>query len=228
MPGFGVRCTKTGVMAFVVWVRGAGKKRLITLARCTSMSIADARKAALVEIDKTASGAPDLVEQRREERAAMTVNDGFDWYVTSHMPDKVKRGRMAERTVVEYQRQVDSYVRPPLGKMKIEDVDRADVMRCLAGIGGNGTQANRVNAMLKAAFNLFAREGWRPDGTNPCRLIEHHKENARTRRMLPSERASFLRGFGRHGRRLHRRCTPVPVSIRMALVRGPHPSMVFH
>ena len=201
LPGFGLRISKTGVRAFVLWTRTGTKKRLLTLGRWPDLTLEDARKAATVELDAIATGKDDLLTRRAERRDAMTVAQGCDWYLQTYVPRRLGLGKMAERTAAEYGRQINAYLLPALGHMKIESVTRQQIEAMLNKIGWDKpTQFSRVRSLARSMFNLFEVEGWRAEGTNPGRRIATPTERERTRVLTPDEQTSFLVALGRLGK----------------------------
>jgi integrase len=69
------------------------------------------------------------------------------------------------------------------------DVTRHDVAKLHHDFRETRYQVNRLLAVLSKMFNLAERWGLRPDGSNPCRLIEKFAERKRERMLLPVELA---------------------------------------
>ena len=200
LPGFGLRISKTGVRAFVLWTRTGTKKRLLTLGRWPDLSLEGARTAAAVELDAIASGKDDFLTRRAERRDAMPVAQGCAWFLDTYVPRRIGLGKMAERTAAEYGRQINAYLLPALGHMKIESVTRQQIEAMLDKIGWDKpTQFSRVRSLARSMFNLFEVEGWRAEGTNPGRRIATPTERERTRVLTPDEQAAFLVALDRLG-----------------------------
>ena len=193
LPGFGVRLSKTGVQAFVLWTRSGGKKRLLTLGRWPDLSLEGARKAAALELDAIESGKADLLTRRSARRNAMTVADGCQWFLETYIPRRKGLRKMADRTATEYRRQIARFIVPSIGHLKIEAVQRQDVEAMLDQIGfDKPAQFTRVRSLVRSLFNIFEAEGWRAEGTNPGRRIATPTERERTRTLTPDEQAAFL------------------------------------
>ena len=200
VPGFGVRLSKTGVRAFVLWTRHGTKKRLLTLGRWPDLTLEGARKAATVELDAIASGKADLLTRRAARRDAPTVADGCQWFVETYVPRRIGLGKMGQRTAADYQRQVNAYLLPALGHMGIASVTRQQVEAMLDGIGWHKpSQFSRVRSLIRSMFNLWEAEGWRAEGTNPGRRIATPTERERTRVLTADEQSAFLAALGRLG-----------------------------
>ena len=199
-PGFGVRLSKTGVRAFVLWVRHGDRKNLLTLGRWPTLSLEGARAAAALELGHVEAGGVDLLTRRAERRDAPTVEDGCRWFLETHVPRRRGLGKMAERTELEYRRQINAYIIPEIGHLKIEAVTRQHIEAALDKIGwSKPTQFARVRSLIRSLFNLFEIEGWRTEGTNPGRRIATPTERERTRVLTPGEQNAFLVALGRLG-----------------------------
>ena len=200
VPGFGVRLSKTGVRAFVLWTRHGTKKRLLTLGRWPSLTLEGARAAAARELDAIATGKADLLTRHAERRDAPTVSDGCQWFVQTYVPRRIGLGKMAERTAADYGRQIKANVLPQLGHMKIAAVTRQQIEMMLDKIGWDKpAQYSRVRSLIRSMFNLWEVEGWRLEGTNPGRRIATPTERERTRVLTADEQSAFLAALGRLG-----------------------------
>jgi len=81
---------------------------------------------------------------------------------------------------------------PALGKMRVCQVDRKSVAAMLEKVAvEKPTTANRVQAVLSVAMQLAEKWEWRPQHTNPCRLISRQKEKARKRYLSVEELQRF-------------------------------------
>ena len=198
LPAFGVRVSKGGVKAFVLWTRHGEKKRLLTLGRTDVLSLDGARKAAAAELDELGRGGADLTTRRAEAKAAMTVADGVRWFVETYIPRRQGLGKMRPRTATEYRRQIARYVLPGIGHLKISAVRRQDVEKMLDGIGwSKPAQFSRVRALLRSMFNCFEVEKWRAQGSNPATRIATPTERERKRTLNPDEQAAFHAALAR-------------------------------
>ena len=215
LPGFGVRCTKSGTKSFVFWFRADnGRKSLATLGRCAEISLKVARERAADELGRIRAGDDDLLTRREARRDAPTVNDGIDRFLDVDCPARIELGRMAPKTRKDYHNQARKYLRPAIGNRKAADVSRHDVERMVKGLPP--VMRNRVLALVSRLFNLFETWEWRDQHTNPCRGIERAREHARDRTLSPDEMAALASALkaaeSRH---------PGPVAaIRLAALTG--------
>ena len=199
LPGFGVRLSKTGVRAFVLWTRHGEKKRLITLGRWPELTLDAARKAAAMELDQIDRGEDDLITRRTKRRDGMTVADGCRWFLETHVPRRLGLNKMASRTATEYRRQITRYIDPAIGHMLISEVTRQDVEKMLdARIGwSKPSQYGRVRSLARSLFNVFKAEGWRVGVDNPGVMITTPTERERTRTLSEDEQVAFHAALAR-------------------------------
>ena len=214
VKGFGVRITPAGAKAFILNYRVDGRERRATLARCSEMSLRDARERAGRELAAIRDGAPDPLTRREEQRAAPTVAEGINRFFDKFAPRRVELGRMSPRTVREYRHQANRYILPAFGDAKVEDVTRRHVEKMVDPLP-NATR-NRVLALTSRLFTLFARWEWREQNTNPAQGVERGREDARDRTLAPSELSALASALSDREARF-----PASVAaIRLAAVTG--------
>ena len=189
VTGLGVRITPAGSKAFILNYRVDGRERRATLARCSEISLRDARDRAGRELTAIRNGEADPLERRREAREAPTVADGVKRFFEEYVPRRIAEGRMSKRTEQDYRKQATLTILPGLGKRKIADVTRADIERAVAPRAP--VQRNRTLALISRLFNLFEDWEWRAQNTNPARRIEKAREEPRDRVLAPSELAAL-------------------------------------
>ena len=189
VTGLGVRITPAGSKAFILNYRVGGRERRATLARCSEISLRDARDRAGRELAAIRNGEADPLERRREAREAPTVADGVQRFFEEFVPRRIADGRMSERTKSDYRKQATLTILPGLGKRKIADVTRANIERAVAPRAP--VQRNRTVALISRLFNLFEDWEWRAQNTNPARRIEKAREEPRDRVLAPSELAAL-------------------------------------
>ena len=193
VKGLGVRVFPSGAKAFVLSYRVDGRKKLATLARCSEMSLRQARARAGRELAAIRDGEPDPLRRRQEVAEAPTVTDLLDRFFCEYVPHRIEAGRMTENTARQYTQQ-RRYVEPVLGRIKVADVTRADVERAIVRPGP--THRNRLAAFLSRAFTLAEHWEWRPQHTNPVRGIEKAREQPRDRVLAPSEIEALAAALG--------------------------------
>ena len=177
--GLGFRVTPAGVKSYILDYRIAGRRRRATLARCSELSLKEARERAGRELVVIRAGEADPLERRRQQREAPTVDEGLDRFLDEYAPERIKIGRLSRRTLQTYRNQAKLHVRPALGKRRVDAVTRRNVERAVRRLP-NATR-NRVLALVSRLFNLFETWEWRSQHTNPARGVERAREEARDR-----------------------------------------------
>ena len=191
VKGLGVRITPRGAKAYILNYRTGGRERRATLARCSEVSLREARERAGRELAAIRDGESDPLERRRFAREAPTVNDGLDRFFAEFVPERIAEGRMTDTTARKYRTQADGYLRPALGRMRASDVTRHDVEAMAKRLARTPTLRNRVLAFASRVFRLFEDWEWRPQHSNPVRSVSRAREWARDRVLAPSELAAL-------------------------------------
>jgi Phage integrase, N-terminal SAM-like domain len=112
--------------------------------------------------------------ERHEERAAPTVNDLCDRYLSEHVVAHNKAS-----TAAEVRRLVETQIRLQLGKLKISDLRRAKVKAWHSAKSGIPTSANRALAALSKLMNAT----FRPFSADQSALSAAFESPANRRRM---------------------------------------------
>ena len=190
VKGFGLRVRGGGVKTYLLHYRaGTGRSaplRKFTIGKHGSPWTPDnARKEAERLLGLVRDGA-DPAAEKTSHKAAPTVLDLGDRFVREHAQTKRKPA-----TAKQYRRLLDKFIGPAVGRKKVADVTRQDVMKLHNGMSDTPYQANRVLALVSTLFTFAERVGERPDGSNPARHVERFKEAARER-MLSGEELARL------------------------------------
>jgi len=214
VKGLGVRITAAGVKSFVVFYRANGRKRLMTVARCSDLSLRAARDRASQELGAIRSDGADPLEQRREAKEAPTFAEGWQRFLNEFAPERVRLGKMSPKTIHDYRLQADRYIIPKLGRKRIADVSRQDVDGVVRRLPN--TTRNRVLALTSRLFTQFERWGYRPEHDNPARGIERATLEPRDRTLAPSELADLSAALDT----FEERHPAVVAAVRVAAVTG--------
>lgn len=95
--------------------------------------------------------------------------------------------KSSPRTFDEYERTFKKFIEKDIGSYRIDAVGRADIARIHHDLKDTPYQANRVLALLSSFFSWCDKNGYRPDGKNPCRHVDKYEEKARERFLSESE-----------------------------------------
>lgn len=186
VKGFGVRVMPSGSKSFVLEYRpGAGgrgvAKRRLTLGRCGSMTVEQARKAALDALAHIRLGS-DPHAAKMGHRAALAVSDLIDAFIAGHVGTKLKTG-----TAVGYKIAL-AKVRAAYGSTKAEALSRAQVAALHRSMAATPYQANRTLAAISSLYSWAERHGYLPEGQgNPARKIGRYREQGRERFFTSDE-----------------------------------------
>lgn len=179
IAGFGVRVTPAGHKTYIFKYRvgggRAGRVRWGVIGQHGPLTPDQAREIAQQWAADIAAGG-DPAGEKVALRNAPTVGELLDLYLSEHVEKKNKPKTLKDVTLL-----VNRVIRPALGRIKVSDINGADVMRFHNAHAETPYQANRALAALSKAFTLSELWGMRPDGSNPCRHIERFKEKARER-----------------------------------------------
>lgn len=178
VPGLHLRVSAKGKSFYLYYRTRDGKERRPKIGDLSVVSLAKARSIAKDLLGEVSAGR-DPAGDRQEARAAPTVNDLCDRYIQDYLP--------AKKSVKEFTRQINSYIRPKFGRMKVLDVQYEDICDFHARMADRPTQANRVLAVLSKMFNLAEKWKLRPQHSNPCRHVTRYRENKRRRYITVEE-----------------------------------------
>ena len=195
VAGFGIRVTANGVRSFVLNYVANGRERRLTIGRFPTWSATAAREEARTLRRKVDAKVDPLDEQEAQLnaakalRAAPTMKDLFNRYVTEHLP------RKAPRAAADDQSMWEQLVLPRLGTMKVAAVSPADIDTLHAQISASRpVRANRVVEVVRKAFNLAIRWGWRAD--NPASGVHRNHEEKRSRFCRRTRSSNYPMHFG--------------------------------
>jgi integrase len=172
--------TKGGAKSFVLNYRSNGIERRITIGSFPDWKVPAARKEA-TRLKRLVDVGFDPMAERHEERAAPTMNDLCDRYLTDHAPRKREKSRIEDAALIS------RWIKPELGNRKVADIRHADVDALHRKITSHGTpiRANRVMSLISKMFSLAMLWEWRDD--NPARGIERNNEARRNRHLVGDE-----------------------------------------
>ena len=170
IPGFGVRITSGGAIAFVLNYTVNGKRRRFKIGRFPAWNATTAREEAkelTVGIDK----GKDPLEQKRQSEAEPTFADLTTRYLEEHAQVHKRassirndRGKIRRLLPLWTDRQVKSITQNDIEKLKRDHQ-------------ATPYAANRMLALLSKMFNLAIRWHYRTD--NPVKGVQKFKEHPR-------------------------------------------------
>ena len=186
VKGFGVRCRTSGAKYYFVKMRIGRRQRWITIGRHGSPWTPEtARREALLLLGLRAAG-KDPATERDDHKGGLTIAELANRFLTEHVAHTCKSA-----TADEYQRVISLYICPSLGRHRVIDLTRTDVIQLHQQLRDRPYQANRCLAVLSKMSNLAEAWGLRPDGSNPCsakmgRLVRDAGEQRKSARTVRS------------------------------------------
>lgn len=178
VTGLGILRLPSGVETWYLRYREpGGKQQHHKIGRVGVISRTLAREEAYKLLAAVARGqAP--TSARQELRRGPTMADLYQRLQAEHYP------KLRASTRAGYKSIWDAHILPAWGSAKIKEITSAKVMHLLRGI--RRTQANRVLAVLRKAFNLAML--WQLCDVNPCAKVPGNGERKRQRYLSNEER----------------------------------------
>lgn len=196
LKGFCLKIMPSGTKTYLVRYRMGGRAtsiKKITIGKHGSPWTPDqARSEAEQLLAKVKQGVDPVAEKKARLAQGFTVAALADRYLSQHVEMKNKPS-----TQKECKRIVESIIKPKLGKQAAADVTRGDISALHHQLRDTPRQANLTLSVLSKMFHLGEVWGFRPDGSNPCRLIERYKENQRERFLSTAEVSSLAEAMAK-------------------------------
>lgn len=125
---------------------------------------------------------PALIDKAPPE-AALTFADVSEQFFRAHGP------KLRPRTLEEYRRLERLYLLPAFARERFQTLTRGTISNAHAQWGANPRAANHALAVLSKMMTWAEDQGYRPEGSNPCRRIVRFSEVKRERFLQESELA---------------------------------------
>ena len=181
VKGFGVRCRQSGAKYYIVKMRAGGRQRWLTIGRHGSPWTPDTARVEAKRLLGLKAGGKDPATERDRQKGAITIAELGARFLAQYVAQHCK-----SRTAEEYQRAVEHFINPILGRQRIADLTRADVARLHHHFRDRPYQANRSLAVLSKMINLA--EGWNCQRRiNPVRHVRKYREAKRERCLQGDE-----------------------------------------
>ncbi len=180
IPGFGVRISSGGTIAFVYQYRNAfGRDRRMKIGTYPATSPIQARNRAM-DLRSAVESGHDPLEEKQAASEAPTIAELAKEYIAD--PEVLKK---QASTLRNERSMLDTIIKPKLGGLRVDALDRADVARLHQSLKATPYRANRVLALLSAMFQFAIRQKLRAD--NPAREVKKYHEEKRDRWLTPDE-----------------------------------------
>ncbi|SDB08668.1 site-specific integrase [Bauldia litoralis] len=182
VKGFGLRCRQSGAKFYVLKTRIGGRQRWITIGRHGSPWTPDSARQEALRLLGYKAGGNDPASDRDNQKGVISVEELGERFLTEYVLRRCK-----PRTICEYQRAVELFINPTLGRHRISDISRTDVARLHYEHRLIPYQANRTLGVLSKMMGLAEEWGLRPEGSNPCVRVRKYPEIKRERYLSQEE-----------------------------------------
>ena len=179
LPGFGVRVQASGRKVFLLQARGPHGSKRMSIGSHGELSVAEARKRALVLMRRIRRGEDPGTEPPDPEA---TVADVAGRYLRSHVAVNCK-----PRTMELYRTVIDCHIVPALGERPIGAVRRSDVAALHYALRDRPAVANSTIQVLSQLFRKAQQWGLAPERRNPCRSVRKYRLRLRNRHLTRDE-----------------------------------------
>jgi integrase len=173
--GLYLQISAYGTKAWVSRYTLNGESREMGLGSLNTVSLAEAREAAR-ECRKLIREGIDPISQRRAEKAARQLEGAKAMTFQQCAEDYVRSHGEAWRSIkhaAQWSRTLESYAFPVIGRLPVQAVDTALVMRILKPIWSTKTEtATRVRGRIEVTLDAAKVLGYR-SGENPARWRGH-------------------------------------------------------
>jgi integrase len=188
ITAFGVRVSPEGRKSFFLMYWNSGRRRRLKLGEFPRLSLAQARKEAMAKLGDLARGI-DPAERRDALRTGETFAEVAEQYLSQW-------ARSEKRSWREDERILQRDVLPVLGRIKVREVTKRDILKVLDALIQRGAPigANRTRAVISRVLS------WAVDRdlveANVCAAVRRPAaERKRTRMLNEQEIRAFWRAL---------------------------------
>lgn len=183
VPGLRLDCLDSGTKTWSFrFVTKGGRARKPGLGHYPLVSIADARRIAC-EMKLEVSAGRDPIVTRAQVNQDITLDELWNRCEKEHW----NRGKSWDREAYLLYHGCWS---PKLGNRPVKEVEFEHIAGVYQKMSGTPVRANRALAVLNKMFGLAEKWRLRPQGTNPCRLVDRRfQEKSRKRYASEAELA---------------------------------------
>lgn len=171
VTGLQMQITPSGAKSWLLRVTVGGRRRKIGLGSYPTVPLAAARERARVALDQIAEG-KDPVEERRAARAALAAQQArsltFGKAMEKYAPKKLAEFK-SEKQKTLWRNSLEIHAVPILGKIPVDQITRADVLRVLEPIWTEKTEtATKLRGRIEGILT-WAEVAGHCEGPNPAR-----------------------------------------------------------
>lgn len=182
VPLFGLRVYSTGRRNFIYQYRTpeTRRSRRMILGVYPTITTEQARALAVTAAARLAAG-EDPQGETLDGMQRRTMADVFPDYLDE------RRGKIAPRTLTEYQRVWTTLLAPTFGTLRVSALDESSVASWHAARRATPIAANRAVDLVSSFCAWAARRGYRAKHSNPCEGVERYEEVKRGRSLSVEE-----------------------------------------
>ena len=181
IKGFGVRVHPTGRKVYIVKYRHEGRSVKVTIGPHGPITPAAARAKA-AEIVTLAKTGRDVAGKTPHARGSATMAKLARRFMEEYAPAHLKPS-----TARLYRKIIDNRILPRLGKRRVSDIGKSDVVALHHDMRDVPDHANRTLSVLSRMLTLAEVWEMRPEGANPCRHVKKYPEHKRERFLSDEE-----------------------------------------
>ena len=180
IKGFGAR-KRNDTASYFLQTRINGRLRWITIGRHGSpWTPTTAKQEALKLLTDVARGIDPTLE-RYKQKTIPTVKIASKQFLEDHCP------KLSPATNENYHHFIKNYIKPELGKYKVNELDKTIISKVHNKWGGKPRTANYSLAVLSKFMSWCEEQGWRPENSNPWRRIKKDRERKGERYLTLEE-----------------------------------------
>lgn len=176
IPGFGLRVTAAGAVAFVLNYYFEGKERRYTVGRWPEWS-ADAARDEALDLRKEIKQGKDPIQERTREELETTRSERTVSTLAQDYLENYAETHKRPASVRDDRNMLKSTILPRLGPMELSAIKRRDVELLHKSLKGSPYKANRVLSLLSKMFSCAIASEWMT--TNPAKGIPRYLETPR-------------------------------------------------
>ncbi len=172
--GFGIRININGKKTFILKYRiGQGRRAKIKKPVIGTFGVIKTEQARhiakqwLVEASKG-------IDPCESDKDQTTIKDFCDVYLKHHAEVKKKQS-----SAIEDKRLMRLQILPHFGKLRVQELTRAMIIKHHQSLSHTPYMANRFLALFSTMMNLAEKWEYRPLNTNPCIHVDRYKEKPR-------------------------------------------------
>ncbi|HXO43806.1 MAG TPA: integrase family protein [Thermoanaerobaculia bacterium] len=191
VPGLILRL-RYGGARFAFQYKHHGRTRRISLGTYGGLTLDEARKLARELYVDVRSGGDPATAKREARRKRPTFAEAAELYLED-LRDRAAAGAVRGKlsTAAEFERLLRRHILPAIGTREVESLALPEIEAMHRSLRATPRQANAAITVTSAVLGFAERRRLRPQGVNPCRLVQRLKERAKRRRLTLLQMAAL-------------------------------------